>query len=185
MGNVENGGGGVNPGMFLPADRGFTAWTVDPIHVQSTASAANGLVQTSLLKWPGGVLSNLYVMCTTPILTPTAGQNFAGIFAPPFGARVAVTADLSVVLGALGLLTLPMITPVFLPPGQYFAGLVQNSGVSNAALHRLITSTFQNASGLGALAGFRGATSDPGSTSLPASLGVQVNAGLVYWFGAN
>jgi hypothetical protein len=71
----------AQPNVQLPADHGAIAWTSDPALTTGTTATANGLVY--LARMPirtAATITKVWWDQTTGPTTPTAGQNFAGLY---------------------------------------------------------------------------------------------------------
>lgn len=181
-GDMTVGGTGQVTGFFNgeahPVDHNLVAWTYDPSHAVNNIQLTGGTVYLAKLHITRSVsVTKLYWWMSVAGATPTAGQNFGGLYSSA-GARL-VTADADATVAASAGLQSLTITSTALTAGTFvWAALVFNATTRP---------TVQYATGAtGALAvcntgltaaAFRYATAGTSQTSLPASITPASNSG--------
>lgn len=165
-------------GEATPAAHNLLAWTYDPSHAVNNIVLTGGTIYLAKLHITRSVsVTKLYWWMSVAGETPTAGQNFGGLYSSA-GARLA-TADADATVAASAGLQALTIASTALTAGTFvWAALVFNAGTAP---------TVQYASGAtGALAvcnvgltaaTFRYATAGTSQTSLPTTITPASNTG--------
>lgn len=168
-------------GQATAPSHNLVAWAYDPaMNVNSTVLTGGTVYFTKLHITTSTNITKLYWHMATAGVTPTAGQNFGGLY-DSAGTRL-VTADAdATVAGSTGLVTLTLGSTAVTAGTFIWAAVVFNAGTV-PALARMGalagTSTSVNV-GLTA-ATFRFATAGTGQTSLPASVTPSSNTAATF-----
>lgn len=120
---------GLQDGGLSPSDAGFLSWNYSPqqIGANSTGTASGTVKMARLPRFTQSkTVTSVCFVLGTATTTPTAGQCFAALYNAA-GTRVAVSADISALLGTTGLNTWAMTAPVVCPVGDYYAALLINA----------------------------------------------------------
>lgn len=134
-GNPQVGGATANDlsEVIAPSSYGLLAYDFPYLFATGTGSAVTVAGRLYLAKVPlagGTVVTNLWFSIATAAATPTAGQNFGGIYNSA-GTLVATTADLSTAIGTnTGAIQAPLTTPYTVPSGggNFYVGFFFNAG---------------------------------------------------------
>lgn len=117
----------VQPNAYLPADQGLVAWNYDPaLIVNAFTPTAGSIYFNSFVVRSNVSVSKLYYIVSSAAVTPTAGQNWFGLYQAA-GANATLLAQVA----ADALITTPgtvigSITPQSLVPGIYYSAMVVN-----------------------------------------------------------
>lgn len=171
------------PFSFGPADYGLQAWSTpfDGSPGGSTFATA-GTTYLTLVKYQGGVVTNLVHNVTAGGGTLTAGQNFGGLFSLA-GTLLSATVDLTTLWGSTGWKLLPLVTPQTLAPGMYYAGFFYN-GTTSPTLSRTSNSSVTNINGPGVAPYLRACSVDTGrTTSFATPFGAQTPTNVLFCVG--
>lgn len=120
-----------NPDAWFPSDQGFAAWAYDPATITTGSATTSGvLFCVRLLIRAMAAVSTLWANVNTAAVTPTANQNFLGLYQIAGGnanllAGTAPGAIDGLITGG-GPLSAP-ITPQLLIPGQYLVAMLFNA----------------------------------------------------------
>jgi hypothetical protein len=169
-------------GQYGPRDHGLMAWAYDPMAAINSTVLTNGTVY--LVRVPiasGGSATKVYWHVATIAVTPTASQNYVGVY-DSTGARLATT-NVDADITSTGLKTTTIASTGLTTGAAYWLAFVFNSATPPALAR---TSGLAGAGGLinvGLTAAtYRFATDGTGQTSLPASFTPSSNAqGLPLW----
>lgn len=119
--------GAVRPSEWMPEDHNFAAWTYDPQLTGGTsAQLAGDVVLSGMLLRRSRALSTLYWVNAVAGATPTAGQNFVGLFDSSGNLLQSVNIDAQVTATA-GTLIAQAITSTVCAAGRYYVGLLFNA----------------------------------------------------------
>lgn len=156
-------------GFWLPGDRGFTAWSGDPVTFTSSFNPTNGTVYVTPFKWVGGPISNVWVTGVALQVGGVVGQNFLTINDLVTGNQLATTADITSLLAPVPTvpIALPLTVPVNLGSGIYLASLLLNAATVTFSVHTNgpdTTSAIAGINGKNVARGFNGQT---GQTTMP------------------
>jgi len=167
-------------GLPGPRSNNAIAWTSDPTAVGGGALVTNGVVYLSALYVPKSTTAVKLWWCTTTAgATPTAGQNFVGLYDASGNRLVTVGIDGRVTV-ANTLFGETISVPVV--AGVYYVAWVFNAATApNVAHASSINATLLNFNLTVSTA--RYATNGTGQTSLPATLTMASNANSTqsYW----
>jgi hypothetical protein len=129
-----------NSGMN-PNDHGWKLWTNDPLSCGASDAHTSGSVR--MIKLPSApqsyTLTSVKFFVAAVAVTPTAGQNFAGIY-DASGTRLAVSADVTADLTATGMKTWAMTAPIVVAANTplwvalLFNAATAPTGVASAAV---------------------------------------------------
>jgi hypothetical protein len=162
---------GFANGQASPAAHGLVSWAFDPtLNTNSTTLTGGTVYLTKLHITTSTNVTKLYWHMATAGVTPTAGQNFGGLYSSAGTRLVAADAD-ATVAGSTGLVTLTLSSTAVTAGTFVWGAVVFNAGtVPTLARGPGLTGvgTVVNA-GLTA-ATYRYATAGTGQTSLPASI---------------
>jgi hypothetical protein len=188
-GTVRNriNGFSVPSNDFVPEDMSFLAWTYDPVGMQSAVTAPNGdvLLARIRVRYPI-TITNLGVYLAAGATTPTANQNYLGLYNAA-GTRVAVTAAgaLDAPSATSGFKSVALTAPYVAVAGWYWVALLLNAATP-ATVQRANNNLNSSQPGLsGATA--RYARNGTGATSLPASIVPASNSStgaVTFWAAA-
>lgn len=169
-GTATVNGVAVPPGEFLPADFGFLAWAYDPtVTINQTATVNGTLYLARLILRSAQTISTLWTSIAQGATTPTANQNFLGLY-DASGVRQAVTAAgaIDAATASTGPLSQAVVTPFAAPAGKYWLAALFNAATP-CQLAR--ASGFQSTPNAGTSgASLRWAVNGTGLTALPSSI---------------
>lgn len=174
---------------FQPNDHALNAWTYDPAIATNASVLISGTVFMSKMIARNAFTANrLWFNVSTVATTPTAGQNFVGLY-DSSGNRVAVSADISTDTTTSGLKSISFTSPVALSAGAYYGAVLTNA----ATPPQLTRASGQGANMVNAnlttgVARYtQGGTGWTSLTSLPASgtLGNRSLSGIPIWMALN
>lgn len=131
-------------GVRQPADHGLAAWTVDPATCANSSTLTLGTLylQAVYIAQPVTV-SNIWWGLGTAVTTPTAGQNFVGIWNSSGTLLQSAGVDAAAALTGINQTA---ITATALAPGMYWLGILTN-GATAGAMYRsgALSGTLANA----------------------------------------
>lgn len=168
---------------FLASDRGFATWNYDPTTTGGGGIPTLGTVTNSLFKWPGGLLSKLFIATISPEIGGTAGQNLMGVVNQA-GVLLGTSVDITTPLASSGLIEADLFIPLTLPAGEYYAAMLFNASSVGPNVKRLSSDVTTNVIGIAPNNQFRGALGPAGQTSLPSNQTLTSGGGLIYWVAA-
>lgn len=121
---------------FGPSDLGFIAWSFDP---GATIAGQSGLTAGTVHMFRLDIkqqttITNIVIGIQTAGSGLTAGQNFAGIY-DASGNRLRTTADMTTSWSSIGLMAMPLTSPLAVNPGSYHVALLAN-GATPPSLSR-------------------------------------------------
>lgn len=156
-----------------PNDFGYQVWTSDP----GFCTAGDGLVSGTvrMIKLPLNpqtyTITSIKYFVGTAAVTPTAGQNFAGIYNAA-GTRVAVTADVTADVGSIGMKTFNLTAPLVVAANTaVWVAILCNAGTALASVGTAAVAAREGLFNPDQTAATARFTSGPaGQTSLPASI---------------
>ncbi|MFF5471049.1 hypothetical protein [Streptomyces achromogenes] len=163
----------TNGGFPRPANHGAVAWTADPATVNGGQVATNGTVALSALYVTQSVTATkLFWGITTAGATPTAGQNFVGLYDANGNRLATVNVDARI---SSANTTFQETINVSVSPGMYWAAWVFNAATP--------PTVFRGPNINAGLVNFnlpvtaaRYATGATGQTALPAAISPSANA---------
>jgi hypothetical protein len=169
-GAVTIGGVASPAGQFLPGDVGYLAWTYDPTTTVNSSPSVNGTLYLAqvILRTPQ-TISTLSTSLAAAAVTPTANQNFLGLY-DSSGVRQAVTAPgaIDAATASTGPISQAVITPYAAPAGKYWVAVLLNA-TTPAQFAR--ASGFQSTPNAGtAGATLRWAVNGTAQTTLPTTI---------------
>lgn len=164
LGELQNSAG------LGPEDYGLKTWAYAVMQASGSAVPTSGTVRMVRLP-PLVVTTTLTSACShigTAPTTPTAGQNFMGLY-DSAGTRVAVTADCTAAFTTVGDKIVAFTAPYVAAPGTYYLAILANAATPPAfSLCASYSATAANFNTSVATAQF---TNGPAAqTSLPASI---------------
>jgi hypothetical protein len=173
-------------GPTVPADNGFTGWSV-PLIYPSAASITSGegvaagtMRGTRIRRFAGGTISNLYICVTT------AGATLSNCFAALYGSDGALfgqTADQSTAWQSTGVKQMALASPAAdVPSGDIFVCFWFN-GTTAPTLMRIgyaLSATQMNYGLSAANSNFFHANTGL-TTTAPATIGTKTASGLGFW----
>lgn len=107
-------------------DHGLLGWSQDPANCTGQAVSVTGEVY--FIRVPvrhTSTITNIVCTVTTLGATLTAGQNLVGLY-DSAGNKLGESADQSVAFTTIGTKTIPLVTPVVVQPGFYYAAIMSN-----------------------------------------------------------
>lgn len=160
------------PQVWTPEDHGLIAWTYDPSVISNNTALVNGTVYLSGLILRKNVrASAVWFMNSSAAVTPTAGENFFGLYDSTGKLLSSGGADSTLL--TTGPVSVLLDSAVDLVPGLYWAACITNAATP-AHLGRNT-----GAPGYGNLnrstAAYRYAVNGTGDTSLPATISPSAN----------
>lgn len=172
----------VTPPGILPADHGFTTWTLDPVQAGSSTTPTAGVLYLMKTKIIAASTINGVGMHVA-----TSGSGLTSSYVALFdstGARVALSAAVTTAWQTSGYKATTFTAGYAAAVGTYYIGLLIGNGSTTApALARASSSVVTNA-GLTA-PGLRFGTSGTGQTSVPSTVTLaSVTADSTAWFAA-
>lgn len=180
LGELQNASG------IGPEDHGLIMWAYPVNQVSASAVGTSGTVRMTRLPTIAvtTTITSLCVHIATAPTTPTAGQNFVGLY-DSTGARVAVSADATAAFTTVGDKVVALTAPYVAAPGNYWVGLLANAATPPAFSHSSsLATTAANFNTVAATAQF---TSGPaGQTTLPVSITMasRTLSASTMWVGA-
>lgn len=168
---------GFDNGDASPPAHGLTAWAYDPAHAVNAIQLTGGTVYLTKLHITTSVsVTKLYWWMSVAGATPTAGQNFGGLYGSD-GTRL-VTADADATVAATAGLQTLTITSTALTAGTFvWAALVFNATTRPTVQYASGATGATTACNVGLTAAtFRHATAGTAQTSLPASITPSSNS---------
>lgn len=177
---APGGSGVVFPASeYQPADHGLAGWAFDPSLINNSSTAVSGtLYLTKILVRSAITVSSVWWSVVTAATSPTAGQNWVGLY-DSSGNRLAQTGVDAVVTTTGAKQT---ALSASLSPGFVWAALLFNATTGPMVG---AGSNFQSIPNIGlAAAGLRWAVNGTGRTSLPATITPASNTStgnLNYW----
>ncbi|MEH0582539.1 hypothetical protein QBA54_50785 [Streptomyces sp. B21-108] len=176
-----NGSGTLFPtGDFQPSDHGLTAWAFDPSLVANSSTAVSGTLYLTKLPVRSAVtVSNLWWSILTVAVTPTAGQNWVGLYDTAGNRLVQAGVDAAVTSTGPKQTAL---TATALQPGYVWAAFLFNGATPPTVGAGSNFQTIPNINLAGAT--LRWAVNGTGRTTLPATItpGSNTTTGsLNYW----
>lgn len=168
-----------------PHERGYLTWTQQPESTQSVGTAPpSGAMRLQRHKLrTGTTITNLHVAVLTVGATLTAGQNLAGIY-DTAGNLLAQTGDQSVAWTSLGLKTMALTSPLVLPAGDFYVGLL-SVGTTPPAFARGHDNSSSFINGLTASGQHLYISHGAGLTALPATVTLTNTSGTAFWTGTS
>ena len=123
------------PGLG-PEDHGLVSWAYPVAQTSASAVTTSGTVR--MVRLPALAVTTTFtsacVHIATAPTTPTAGQNFMGLY-DSTGARVAVTADVTAAFTTIGDKVAAFTAPYVAAPGTYYVAILANAAVAPAFSH--------------------------------------------------
>jgi len=158
-----------DPGIG-PEDYGLVSWSYPVMQCSGSAAPASGTIR--MVRLPTfavtTTITSLAVHIATAPVTPTAGQNFLGLY-DATGARVALTADATVPFTTTGDKVIALTAPYVAAPGNYWVAVLANAATAPA--FSLCASHSDTAANFNTAAASAQFTNGPAAqTSLPASI---------------
>lgn len=168
--------------VIRPPDHSLVAWNYDPVMASAGEVATNGRLTLFRIQIRETVtVSNIWFWVTTVAVTPTAGQNWCGIYDSTRTKLVEASAD-GTVITTQGVRTVA-VTPTQLAAGFYFVALLFNASTAPtmARTNALGGSGSALNAGLTVNTG-RTVTAATGATTLPSSIPSPSGlGGSVFW----
>jgi len=159
----------------VPGDHSLLAWTFDPAFASAAQTPTSGtLYLMRIFVRSATTASKIWWGQGTAANTPTAGQNFMGIYSAA-GALLASAGTDTQVAGSNGP-TSVAITPTALPAGAYWIASLQNATTAQQFLRDNPSFTAMNNVNL-AGASLRSAVNGTVLTAMPASITPGSNTG--------
>jgi len=157
-------------GLSAPAIHGAVAWTQDPATVYNTQLLTNGVVYLAAMYIPRDVsVTKIYWWVSTVATTPTAGQNFVGLYSAA-GTRLATT-NVDSDTTSTGLKTTTISSQALTAGAFYWVGIVANASTAPTLARGPAVTGMDTAANMGLTAATaRFATNATGQTSLPSSI---------------
>lgn len=172
-GTLEVGGAFTAPGLAQepntprPADHGLIAWTMDPWVATSSQISINGsLYLAAVFLRQASTISTVWWTTVVVAATPTAGQNYVGLYAA--NGTLLASAGIDADLTSVGVRS-KAVTPVSCPAGRYWVAFLFNAATAPTLARGGGVSSGANAANLGA-ADLRAAVNGTGRTSLPSTI---------------
>lgn len=161
------------PAVAQPSDHGLISWSTDPAHASTTTNTVSGtLYLAAVFIRASATTTKIWWIHTTAGVTPTAGQNFAGLYSSTGTLLASVGIDTQA--GANGVQS-ATITSTALNPGFYWVGLLFNAATAPIAARAGGQSVAANNMNL-TPATYRYATNGTGLTAMPASITPSSNS---------
>ncbi len=167
------GGTPIVRGDWGPADHGLIAWSTDPSTTTTASLAVNGTVYLARLNVRvTSTITRVWYVQTVGMTTPTAGQNFTGIYNSSGTLLTSASTDSAT---TAGLKTISLDTPQSVSAGFIWAAFVWNASTAPTVMRGGGQNSAANIANLSA-ANYRWATNGTGQTSLPASITPSSNS---------
>jgi len=163
-------------GAVRPVNHGLVAWSSDPTTSNNTTTLTGGTVYlTAVYPTFSTNLTSLYFHINTPAVTPTAGQNFVGLYNSS-GTRLATT-DVDTISGTTtGLATVTIASTAVVFGTFYWVGMVFNAATPPVIARGSGLSGIASVINVGQTTStYRYATNATSQTSLPASITLASN----------
>ncbi len=181
--------GGLPFAAESPSAHGLAEWAFPPSSMGTLAgtTATNGTQYFA--RWVPQVVTtvnNLAVYLGTAGLTPTAADNWIGLFGPT-GTQIALSADQTTAFATAGLICAAMVTPVAVVPGTvYYIGFLNTASTAAKLLCATSPVTVLNFTGTAASLPYstNGTSKTTMDTSITVASNVVTNA-LGFWWGVN
>lgn len=156
----------ANTGLVSASGYGLLGWTHDPVSVSTGQLLTNGTLYLSRINvGSAATATKLFWGINTAGVSPTAGQNFVGLYDSSGNRLASVGVDARIT--TTGLFTETISQPV--APGFYWVGILVNAGTAPQVYRsQSLNATLVNAN-LSAPT-LRWATNGTGLTSLPATV---------------
>lgn len=159
---------GAPPSGPLPGDHNLIAWVEDPAIASTSSSLVNGtLYLTSIYLRAAATISKVWWINTTAAVTPTAGQNFVGLYSSAGNLLSSAGIDSIVNVNGSQSASLAAVQPV--AAGHYWVAILVNAGTPPAMARLAGASASANNINLTA-ATYRFAANGTGQTTLPSSI---------------
>jgi hypothetical protein len=121
------------------SDHGFLAGTVRIPDIATSSLPTSGTIYFNKFVVRRAItVSNIWFNITTVGATPTAGQNWLGIYDSSGRLLQKVSTDANVTGGNAQ--TVALTTPLFLPKGTYYVAMLWNA-VTTPTIHRITLAT--------------------------------------------
>lgn len=165
-------------GETLPANHGIVAWTYDPSLAPNASLLTNGTVYLAAVYAQRSVsITKIYWWVTAVAVTPTASQNFVGIY-DSTGARLQTT-NVDADITSTGLKTTTITSQAITAGSFYWVAFVFNAATAPTLARATGTTGASSVVVMGQTAAtYRFATNGTGQTSLPASITPASNSAL-------
>lgn len=163
-------------GTVHPVNHNLVAWSSDPTGNANTTTLTGGTVYLTAVYVARSVsVTKVYLQINTPAVTPTAGQNFVGLY-DSAGTRLATT-DVSTDSGTTtGLLTVTIASTALTAGSFYWVGMVFNAATPPVITRGGGTSGIASTINVGLTTStYRYATNATVQTSLPATITLSSN----------
>lgn len=184
---IRNNISGIRSGPDV-SDQGYLGWSFPPEYIQTGVKTQyNGGLNGVKIRIPTAcTITNLIIGVTGAISSGTAGANGLALY-DAAGNLLGSCGDMTSTWGSIGVKTVPLATPVAVPPGYVIVAFWSTVSAKGNAT----SPSFYNAENIPLLglfddnltAGnyryFLGATS--GVTSAPATIGTQSLCGTAWW----
>lgn len=181
------GATGPVSGVTAPSDVSYVSWNYDPVAAVNTLAPTGGVLYLLRLQIRDvGTLSKVWMgVASTTGATPTAGQNFIGLYNSA-GTLMRATADLTTALSATGEQGYTLSASVSVTPGYYWVGLLLN-GATLPTFVRASGAVFGLSNGPSTTATKRIAKYGTGLTALPSALTLAnlADTGNSFWVGVS
>lgn len=169
-----------------PEDYGLVSWSYPVMQCSGSAVPTSGTVRMVRLPTLAVTTTITSLAChiATAPTTPTAGQNFMGLY-DSTGTRVAVTADATTPFTTTGDKVIALTAPYVAAPGNYWVAILANAATPPAfslcASHSDTAANFNTA-----VASAQFTNGPAAQTSLPASItmGSRTKSLNCTWVGA-
>lgn len=172
---------------FRPADLGYIAWSFDPgATIAGQSGLTSGTVHMFRLEIRQQLtISTISIGIQTAGASLTVGQNFAGIY-DSTGALLRSTADQSTAWTSVGLIAMPLTTPLLVNPGSYHVALLTNGGTPPSLSRGAGATNVGPILNAGtSVANARWGNDGVGQTTLPVSVNMATRTyGPTAWWGA-
>lgn len=172
---------------FMPSDLGYIAWSFDPgVIIAGQSGLTSGTVHMFRLEVRRqATINTISIGIQTAGASLTVGQNFAGIY-DSNGTLLRSTADQSTAWTSIGVIAMPLTTPLLVNPGSYHVALLTNGGTPPSLSRGAGATTvgpIQNAGTT--VSNARWANDGVGQTALPANINMATRTyGPTGWWGA-
>lgn len=153
----------------LPQDYGIISWPYDPATAAAGVTPASGTVIMTKLWIPAGTVSAVGVSINTAAVTPTANQNFMGLY-DASGTRLGITADQSTNWLSTGYQQPALTSPVTIATSGFYYVAFLSNGATPASLTRGSNNSVAPSNLNLTAANARFTNGPAGQTSLPASI---------------
>ena len=184
IGNLQTAVAALGPWSPQPSDNNLKAWVDDPLRTTASFTLTQGVLYLAKMKIPNAItVTNLWLIMTTALTTPTAGQNFVGLY-DSSGNLLCTSADVGSSLSSTGVKQLTIPSTNLSANTFCFGALLTNATTAGGARGQSASSAAYNNVGL-SVAASRGLTSGTSQTALPATvtLGSATQGNNVPWMG--